>query len=97
MFVVVGRVHIKPGQEDLTRQMVTDHGVGMFRAMNGAQRAYWSRPVDDAAPLVQHSFWVFETEEDARTAAGTFSLLREAPDAPAVFVSCDVCEVIGEA
>jgi hypothetical protein len=97
MFAVVGRVQIKPGHEDVTRQMIADHGVGMFREMSGAHHAYWSRPTDGPPQLVQHSFWLFDTEEDARAAAGTFATLRAMPDAPAVFVSCEVCEVIGEA
>jgi hypothetical protein len=97
MFAVVGRVQIKPGQEDLTRRMIADHGVGMFRGMEGAHHAYWSRPDDDTPQLVQHSFWLFDTEEQARAAATTFTALRDMPDAPAVFVSCDVCEVIGQA
>jgi hypothetical protein len=97
MFAVVGRVQIKPGQERLTRRMIADHGVGMFREMRGSHRAYWGRPSDHADETVQHSFWLFDTEENARTAASTFCSLRDMPDAPAVFVSCDVCEIVGEA
>ena len=97
MFAVIGRVQIMPGQEDFTRQMITDQGVAMFRGMHGSRQAYWSRPVDPAPELIQHSFWLFETEEDARAAEKTFNSLRNLPEAPAVFVSCDVCEIIGEA
>jgi hypothetical protein len=96
MFAVIGRVKIKPGQEDLSRQMITDKGIDMFRGMIGAQHAYWSRPVDAADELIQHSYWLFETEDNARAAEKTFNSLRDMPDAPAVFVSCDVCEVIGK-
>jgi hypothetical protein len=92
----VGRVKIKPGQEELTRQMISDHGVGMFNGMAGSRSAYWSRAAD-GADLIQHSFWVFDTEENARAAQATFNTLRDMPDAPAEWVSCDVCEVIGEA
>jgi hypothetical protein len=78
--------------------MIADHGVGMFREMSGSHRAYWGRPADDdGAEIVQHSFWLFDTEEHARSAADTFTSLRDLPDAPAVFVSCDVCEIVGEA
>ena len=96
MFAVVGCVRIMPGQEDQTRQMISDHGVDMFRGMAGSRNAYWSR-VADGADLLQHSFWVFDTEENARSAQTTFNALREMPDAPAEWVSCEVCEVIGEA
>jgi hypothetical protein len=96
MFAVVGRVKIKPGQEELTQQMISDHGVGMFNAMPGSRSAYWSRAADGAG-LIQHSFWLFDTEENAQAAQATFNSLRDMPDAPAEWVSCDVCEVIGEA
>ena len=96
MFAVVGRVRIKPGNEEMARQMIADHGVGMFRGMAGASKAYWSRAVD-GSETIQHSFWLFDTEENARGAEATFNSLREMPDAPAEWVSCDVCEVIGEA
>jgi hypothetical protein len=96
MFAVVGRVKIKPGQEELTRQMVSDHGAGMFSGMAGSHQAYWSRTADGDG-LVQHSFWVFDTEENARAAEATFNSLRDMSDAPAEWISCDVCEVIGEA
>ena len=96
MHAVVGRVKIKPGHEEETRAMIADHGVAMLQAMAGSSGGYWSR-VADGAELVQHSFWLFDTEEHARTAEATFSSLREMPDAPATFVSVDVCEIIGQA
>jgi hypothetical protein len=96
MFAVVGRVRIKPGQEELTRQMVSEHGAGMFSGMAGSRHAYWSRSAD-GSDLIQHSFWLFDTEENAFAAQATFNTLREMTDAPAEWVSCDVCEVIGEA
>ena len=76
--------------------MVADKGIAMVQGMPGAQHAYWSRPVDAADELIQHSFWVFDTENNARAAEKTFNTLRDVPDAPAEFVSCDVCEIIGE-
>ena len=96
MHAVIGRVKIKPGHEDETRAMIADHGVAMVRGMPGASGGYWSRSTDDGE-LIQHSFWLFDTEENARTAEATFNTLRDIPEAPATFVSVDVCEVIGQA
>ena len=96
MFAVVGRVRIKPGNEDVARQMISERGVGMFRGMPGADTAYWSRALD-GSEVIQHSFWLFDTEENARGAEATFNTLRDTPDAPAEWISCDLCEVIGKA
>jgi hypothetical protein len=30
--------------------------------MRGNKTAYWARVVDDRGKLIQHSFWLFETE-----------------------------------
>ena len=67
----------------------------MLKAMAGSAGGYWARTVE--GELVQHSFWLFDTEHDARAAEATFTTLREMPDAPATFVSVDVCEVVGRA
>lgn len=75
--------------------MIAEHGVRMVRGMAGSAEAYWARMLD--GELIQHSFWLFETEENARTAEATFARLREMQDAPATFVSVDVCEVVGRA
>ena len=96
MHAVIGRVKIKPGHEDETRAMIADHGVAMVQAMPGASGGYWSRSIDNG-DLVQHSFWLFDTEENARTAEATFTTLRDMPEAPATFVSVEVSEVIGQA
>ena len=40
---------------------------------------------------------LFATEEDARKAEATFASLREMPEAPATFISVDVCEIVGHA
>ena len=61
--------------------------------MAGSASAYWARALD--GELIQHSFWLFDTGENARNAEATIKRLREMPDAPATFVSVDVCEVIG--
>ena len=46
--------------------------------------------------MIQHSFWLFEGEENALAAEATFNTLRDMPDVPASFVSVDVCQVIGQ-
>ena len=96
MYALIGRVSIKPGHEDETRAMITEHGVAMVQGMAGASGGYWSRSVD-GGELVQHSFWLFDSEANARTAETTFNMLRDMPDAPATLLSADVCEVIGQA
>ena len=95
MHAVVGRVRIKPGHEDETGEMIASHGVEMLQGMTGSSGGYWSRAAD-GAELVQHSFWLFDTEENARAAEATFSSLRDMPDAPATLLSVDVCEIIGQ-
>jgi hypothetical protein len=96
MHAVIGRVKIKPGQEVATRTMIADHGVAMLQGMSGSSGGYWSRNTE-GEDLIQHSFWLFDTEENARAAEVTFNSLREMPEAPATFLSVDVCEVIGQA
>ena len=96
MYALIGRVRIKPGHEEATAAMAREHGPDLVRGMS-AQAAYWARPLEQTSDLVQHSFWLFETEADARAAETTFSSLREMPDAPAEFVSAEVCEVIAAA
>jgi hypothetical protein len=96
LFAVIGRVKIKPGHSDETLAMIGDHGAPMLQGMTGSNGGYWARTVDDG-DLIQHSFWLFDTEEHARFAEATFNTLREMPEAPAIFVSVNVCEVLGEA
>jgi hypothetical protein len=96
MYAVIGRVVIKPERAEEARQMISDHGVAMLEGMAGSSKGYWARSLDGIG-VTQHSFWLFDTEENARTAEATFSSLRDMPDAPATFISVEVCEVIGEA
>ena len=96
MHAVIGRVKIKPGHSEETLAMIGDHGEAMLKAMTGSKGGYWARNVD-GEDLIQHSIWLFDTEEHARSAEATFNTLREMPDAPADFVSVDVCKVVGEA
>ena len=95
MYALVGRVRIKPGHEEQTLAMIGEHGVEMVRGMAGSAGGYWTRTLD-GDDLIQHSFWLFDGEEDARAAEAIFVKLREMPDAPATFVSAEVCEVIGQ-
>jgi hypothetical protein len=95
MHAVIGRVKIKPGHEGETLAMITDHGVAMVQGMSGANGGYWARSLD--GELVQHSVWLFDTEQNARAAEATFNQLRNMPEAPATFISVDVCEVVGRA
>ena len=95
MFAVIGRVKIKPGYEQETLSMIKDNGVSMVRNMAGSQGAYWARAGE--GELIQHSFWLFDTEENARSAEATFNRLRDMPEAPATFVSVEVCAVVGQA
>ena len=94
MHAVVGRVKIKPGKEEETLAMVGERGVAMLLGMAGSVGGYWARSVEEGS-LIQHSFWLFDNQENARAAEATFSTLREMPDAPATFVSVDVLEVVG--
>ena len=96
MYALVGRVRIKPGHEEQTLAMIGEHGVEMVRGMAGSAGGYWTRTLD-GDDLIQHSFWLFDSEEDARAAEAIFVKLREMPDAPATFVSAEVCEVVGQA
>jgi hypothetical protein len=57
---------------------------------------YWARTLDEG-DIIQHSFWLFDSEENARAAEATFNTLRNMPEAPATFISVDVCEVLGQA
>ena len=94
MYAVIGRVKIKPGRADEALAMIGDLGVAMLRDMAGSAAGYWARSRGDE--IVQHSFWLFDTEENAEAAEASFTQLRNLPDAPATFVSVDVCEIVGQ-
>src|SRR5215467_7430402 len=94
MYALVGRVEIKSGHEAETAEMAREHGPSLVGGMSGNRLAYWARALDDRGRVIQHSFWLFETEEDARAAETVFNSLRELPQAPAELISADVCEVI---
>ncbi len=96
MHAVIGRVRIKPDRADEALSMIGERGVAMLQGMAGATSGYWARSLD-GDDIIQHSFWIFDTEKNARTAEATFNRLRDMPDAPATFVSVDVCEVLAQA
>jgi hypothetical protein len=96
MHAVIGRVKIKPGHEDETRAMIASHGIAMVQGMIGSSGGYWSRSTDEG-DVIQHSFWLFDSDANARAAEAVFNTLRNMPEAPATFVSVDVCEDIGQA
>ena len=96
MFAVTGRVRIDPERADEVLLMIRESGVAMLRGMAGSDAGYWARSLD-GNEIIQHSFWLFDTEEHARAAEATFLTLRDMPDAPGSFVSVDVCEVVAQA
>jgi hypothetical protein len=95
MHAVIGRVKIKPDRADEALAMIGERGVAMVQGMAGSAGGYWARSTE--GDIIQHSYWLFDTEENARTAEATFTQLRDMADAPATFVSVDVCEVVGHA
>jgi hypothetical protein len=95
MRAVIGRVKIKPGRADEAVAMIGERGVAMLQGMAGSAGGYWAR--SQGGDIIQHSFWLFDTEENARAAETTFNQLRDMPGAPATFISVDVCEIVGHA
>jgi len=95
MHAVIGRVKIKPDRADEALALLNDRGTAMLQGMAGSAGGYWAR--SHADDIIQHSFWLFDTEENARTAEATFHRLRDMPDAPATFVSVDVCQIVRQA
>jgi hypothetical protein len=65
MYAVIGRVKIKPGQEQESLAMIEQGGVAMVNGFPGSRGGYWARSLD-GQDLIQHSFWLFEEEEGAR-------------------------------
>jgi hypothetical protein len=96
VYAVIGRVRIKPGHSEEALAMIRERGVAMVQGLPGSAGGYWARALD-GDEVIQHSYWLFDTEENARSAEAMIKTLREMPDAPAEFISVDVCEVVGEA
>ncbi len=95
MHAVIGRVRIKPDRADEALAMLGDRGIAMLQGMAGSVGGYWARSREGG--IIQHSFWLFDTDENARAAEATFNQLRDLPDAPATFIGVDVCEIVGRA
>ena len=94
MYAVIGRVSLKAGREQEALAMIGERGVAMVQGMPGSVAGYWARTLAGEA-IIQHSFWLFETEADARSAEVIVNTLRNMPEAPAELVSVDVCEIVG--
>ena len=95
MHAVIGQVKIKPDGADEALAMIGAGGIAMVQGMAGSAASYWARSL--TGDIIQHSFWLFDTEENARVAEATFNKLRNMPDAPASFISVDVCKIVGHA
>jgi hypothetical protein len=95
MHAVIGRVKIKPDRADEALSMIGERGTAMLQSMAGSAGGYWARSLK--GDIIQHSFWLFDTEENARAAEAMFNRLRDMPDAPATFLSVEVCEIVGRA
>jgi hypothetical protein len=93
MHAVIGRVKIKPDRADEALAMIGNGGVAMLQGMAGSAGGYWARSLE--GDIIQHSFWLFDTQENAQAAEATFNQLRDLPDAPATFVSVDICKIVG--
>jgi len=95
MRAVIGRVKIKPDRADEALAMIGEKGAVMLRGMAGSAVCYWAR--SHGGDIIHRAFSLFDTVENARAAEATFNTLRDMPDAPATFISVDVCEIVGHA
>jgi hypothetical protein len=93
MYAVIGQVKLVPDRRDEALKLLKERGEAMVAGLAGSRGGYWARPLDNDT---QHSFWLFDTEENARAAAAIFGR-GPPPGAPATFVSVEVCEVVGKA
>jgi hypothetical protein len=93
MYAVIGQVKLVSDRRDEALRMIKERGEAMVRGLAGSRGGYWARPLDGD---IQHSFWLFDTEENARAAAAMFGK-GPPPGAPATLVSVELCEVVGQA
>jgi hypothetical protein len=93
MHAVIGQVKLDPSRKDEALKLIKERGEAMVRGLTGALGGYWARPLDND---IQHSFWIFDTEQNARAAAAMFAK-GPPPGAPATLVSVEVCEIVGQA
>jgi hypothetical protein len=93
MYAVIGKVKLVSDRRDEALKLIKDRGEAMVRGLAGSRGGYWARTLEED---IQHSFWLFDTEENARAAAAMFGK-GPPPGAPATFVSVELCEVVGQA
>ena len=93
MYAVIGVVKLVSDRKDEALQMIKERGEAMVRGLPGSRGGWWSRSVEGD---LQHSFWLFDTEENARAAFAMFGK-GPPPGAPATLVSVELCEVVAQA
>ncbi len=74
--------------------MIAERGIPIVEAMAGSAGSYWAGT--GAGELIRHSFWLFDSGQNARDAEATFNRVREMPDPPSTFVSVDVSDAVGQ-
>ena len=91
MRAVIGRVKIKPDPADDAFAMIGDRGVAMLQGMAGAAGGYWARSLE--GDMIQHSFWLFDTEGKRPGSGGDLQpaprYARRASDVPQRRCLCD--------
>jgi hypothetical protein len=65
MYGVIGRVKLKRGREEEALSMIREKGAAMLNRMTGSAGGYWARSLQQEDDVIQHSFWRFDTEENA--------------------------------
>jgi hypothetical protein len=93
MHAVIGQVKIDPAREEDARKLLEEFVLPTAKSLAGFQGGYWARAKDGDTG---HSILLFDTEENARAAAGRISE-GPPPGAPVSFVSATVCEVLAQA
>ena len=93
MHAVIGQVKIDAAREDDARKLLDEFVVPTTKGLAGFQAGYWAHAVEGDTG---HSFLLFDSEENARTAAARIAE-GPPPGAPVSFVSAIVCEVLAQA
>jgi hypothetical protein len=96
MYAVVGQAKIEPGYEDEMQQAVAARGVTLLQRMAGSSGGWWYRTTHEG-DLVQHSFWLFDTESHAQAAEEAYHEFRAGPLARTSLISVGVHEVFAHA
>jgi hypothetical protein len=74
--------------------MIGETGVAMLRGMIGSAGGYWARSHGGPSSSIPSGSSALRKRPAAEA---TFNKLRDVPDAPAMFISVDVCEIVGQA